>query len=100
MAMNNDLVLVETLKKNIRISKDNPEDLIGHNGRIFIAVELIDKAFNKTPAVDLIDKIASFFEREENWVALKNCWLENDRSDDLRKLLYKTLTVARSVVIQ
>lgn len=91
MAMDNDLVLVETLKKNIRISKDNPEDLIGNDGRIFIAVELIDKAFNETPAVDLIDKIASFFEREENWKALKVCWLENDRSDDLRKLLHKAL---------
>lgn len=40
---------------------------------------------------DLVDKIASFFEREENWEALRNCWLENDRSDDLRKLLQKAL---------
>ena len=40
---------------------------------------------------ELIDKIASFFEKEENWTALKNCWLEDDRSDDLRKLLQKAL---------
>ena len=39
----------------------------------------------------LVDKIASFFETEENWRALKECWLENDRSDDLRKLLRKAL---------
>ena len=40
---------------------------------------------------ELVDKIASFFEREENWRALKNCWLENDRSNDLRNLLRKAL---------
>lgn len=40
---------------------------------------------------ELVDKIASFFEREENWRALKNCWLENDSSNDLRNLLYKAL---------
>lgn len=39
----------------------------------------------------LVNKIASFFEEEENWKALKNCWLENDKSDDLRKLLHKAL---------
>ena len=40
---------------------------------------------------ELVDKIASFFEREENWRALKNCWLENNRSNDLRNLLHKAL---------
>ena len=40
---------------------------------------------------NLVDKIASFFEKEENWEALRNCWLENDRSDDLRALLRKSL---------
>lgn len=40
---------------------------------------------------DLVDNIASFFETEENWKALKNCWLENDRSNDLRKLLHTAL---------
>lgn len=40
----------------------------------------------------LINKIACFFEQEENWMALKNCWLENGYSDDLRKLLTKAIT--------
>lgn len=40
---------------------------------------------------ELVDKIASFFEKEDNWSALKNCWLENSRSDDLRKLLHKAI---------
>ena len=40
---------------------------------------------------NLVNKIASFFEKEENWKKLKNCWLENDRSDDLRKLLHKAI---------
>lgn len=39
----------------------------------------------------LVDKIASFFEEEENWSALKNCWLENGRSNDLRNLLHKAI---------
>ena len=40
---------------------------------------------------ELVDKIVNFFEKEDNWSALKNCWLENSRSDDLRKLLYKAI---------
>lgn len=40
---------------------------------------------------DFVDKIASFFEEEENWKALKSCWLEDDRSDDLRRLLHKAI---------
>lgn len=40
---------------------------------------------------ELIDKIASFFEKDENWSALKNCWLENGHSDDLRRLLHKAI---------
>lgn len=38
---------------------------------------------------ELVDKIASFFEKEDNWHALKECWLENGRSNDLRRLLHK-----------
>jgi hypothetical protein len=48
-----------------------------------IAIEMKNSA--------LVDKIASFFEEEENWKALKNCWLENDKSNDLRKLLHEAL---------
>ena len=40
---------------------------------------------------DLVDDIARFFEKEENWKALKECWLENGKSDDLRILLHKAL---------
>lgn len=40
---------------------------------------------------ELIDKIANFLEREENWSTLKRCWLENGRSEDLRKLLVKAI---------
>lgn len=40
---------------------------------------------------ELVDKIANFFEREENWRELKRCWLEDGRSNDLRSLLYKAI---------
>ena len=39
----------------------------------------------------LVDKIASFFEREENWSMLKGCWLENGKSNCFRKLLHEAL---------
>ena len=39
----------------------------------------------------LVDKIASFFEREENWSTLKGCWLENGKSNCFRKLLHEAL---------
>ena len=41
---------------------------------------------------DLVDKIASYLEREENWARLKHrCWLIGDRSDELRELLHEAL---------
>jgi hypothetical protein len=40
---------------------------------------------------DLVDDIARFFEKEENWNKLKNCCLEDGRSEDLRMLLYKAV---------
>lgn len=41
---------------------------------------------------ELVDKIASFFEKEDNWRALmRNCWLENGRSDNLRSLLREAM---------
>ena len=43
------------------------------------------------PEVDIVDKIASFFEHEDNWHKLKSCWLEDGRSEDLRKLLKQAL---------
>lgn len=39
----------------------------------------------------IVDKIASFFENDDNWRALKQCCLINDYSEDLRKLLRKAL---------
>lgn len=50
MANNDDLIHCGTLKKNISISEENSEDLIESNGRLFIAVDLINKAFDETPA--------------------------------------------------
>ena len=44
--------------------------------------------FNKD---ELVDKIANFFEKEENWRALKDCWFVNGRSNDLRRLLYEAI---------
>ena len=40
---------------------------------------------------EIIDQIASFFERPSNWNLLKNAWLENGYSLDLRRLLKKAL---------
>lgn len=39
----------------------------------------------------LVDKIASFLEREENWIDLKYAWMVNDRSETLRNLLRESL---------
>lgn len=44
-----------------------------------------------TAEEEIIDQIASFFERPSNWHLLKNAWLENGYSIDLRKLLRKAL---------
>lgn len=40
---------------------------------------------------ELVNKIASFFEVEENWRALHNCWLEDGKSYGLRGLLYRAV---------
>lgn len=53
MATNDKLILCSALKSNICISQNNPEDLIEHDGRLFIAIELINRAFNETPAVEV-----------------------------------------------
>ena len=39
----------------------------------------------------LVDKIASFLEREENWIELKDAWIIGDKSETLRNLLRKAL---------
>lgn len=53
MITNDKLVLCSALKSNICISQNNSEDLIEHDGRLFIAIELINRAFNETPAVEV-----------------------------------------------
>ena len=40
---------------------------------------------------EIIDQIASFFEQPSNWFLLRNAWLENGYSLDLRRLLRKAL---------
>ena len=40
---------------------------------------------------EIIDQIASFFEQPDNWNLLKDAWLENGYSLDLRRLLRKAL---------
>lgn len=40
---------------------------------------------------DLVDKIASFFEEEENWIYLQGAWRVNQRSETLRSLLRDAL---------
>lgn len=53
----------------------------------FKDVEAVNEEYD-----ELTDKIARFFEKDEqNWSALKNCWLVDDKSNDLRRLLQKAL---------
>lgn len=40
---------------------------------------------------ELVDKIASFLEVEENWMALHSCWIENGKSYWLRGLLHRAV---------
>lgn len=35
--------------------------------------------------------LSSFFEREENWHKMKECWLENGKSKDFRCLMKEAL---------
>ena len=38
-----------------------------------------------------IDVILEYIEQKENWRRLKDCWIINGRSDDLRQLLKEAL---------
>ena len=69
------------------IKREDVYNLFGINGVAHLHVADIDVI----PVVDVVDKIATFFEKEEHWSALKRCWIENDRSDDLRKLLMEAI---------
>ena len=35
--------------------------------------------------------VSSFFENEENWHKMKECWLENGKSKDFRRLMKEAL---------
>ncbi len=48
--MSNDLISREEFKKNIAVHDDR--DIIAHNGRLFIAVEIVGGALEKTSTVD------------------------------------------------
>lgn len=36
---------------------------------------------------ELTSVLSSFFEREENWHKMKECWLENGKSKDFQRLM-------------
>ena len=65
------------------IKRGDVYKLFSANGTAHLHVADIDVI----PVVDIVDKIATYLEDEEHWRALRCCWLENGRSDDLRKLL-------------
>lgn len=40
---------------------------------------------------ELVNKIANYFEKDDNWRKLKECWMYNGRSEDFRRLLKEAL---------
>ena len=40
---------------------------------------------------ELASVISSFFEREENWHKMKECWLENGKSKDFQRLMEEAI---------
>lgn len=51
-----------------------------------------DALDNKAVTDQLVDKVASYFERnDKHWHQLHTCWIVNGRSDDLRALLREAL---------
>lgn len=40
---------------------------------------------------ELASVLSSFFEREENWHKMKECWLENGKSKDLQRLMEEAI---------
>ena len=43
---------------------------------------------------ELASVLSSFFESEENWHKMKECWLENGKSKDFRHLMKEALLEA------
>jgi hypothetical protein len=58
---------------------------------LFHGAEYDAKLVDEIPTIDVVDKIASFIEQEDNWRLLNDCWIVNDRSEDLRALLKRAL---------
>lgn len=100
----------DSFKRVVTIYTDRPGYLVGMKGskvdqfkaavekelRVPYQVEFVEirggfaNVGKKEYAVaDLVDKIAGFFEKDDSsWKALKrDCWLINDRSDELRNML-------------
>lgn len=40
---------------------------------------------------ELVSVLSSFFENEENWHKMKECWLENGKSKDFQHLMKEAL---------
>ena len=40
---------------------------------------------------ELASVLSSFFEREENWHKMKECWLENGKSKDFQRLMEEAI---------
>jgi hypothetical protein len=40
---------------------------------------------------ELASVLSSFFELEENWHKMKECWLENGKSKDFQRLMEKAI---------
>ena len=42
---------------------------------------------------EMFEQIASFFEQQENWIKLKDCWISCGVSTDFRRLLAKAMDI-------
>lgn len=58
--INNTFVKLDDINKSISISPDNHDDLIAHNGRLFIAVELVGKALFTNKFIITRDQLAKY----------------------------------------
>ena len=79
--------VVDTDNTGVRVKWDSGTDGEGVWWCGYEDVVNVDVIYN-----ELVDKIARFFEEDEsNWEALQNCWIVNNKSHDLRKLLQEAV---------
>jgi hypothetical protein len=92
-------------KGEVVTEDDYPYWYIGTDGLVYIETEDIDMPMQEMEGytfrqigkeecevVDLVDKIARFFEKDDNWKYLKrDCWLMNGYSTELRRMLYEAI---------